>query len=69
MVTQSKAALVVITVILSVCSFTYELLLAKTMTLLIGYGTMTQCLSMGVFILGLSLGTFYVHRKRENDER
>lgn len=54
-------------VILAICSFSYELLIAKALTILIGYATVTQCLSMGVFILGLALGTLKSSRGSPKD--
>lgn len=55
---HKKYKFFILTVILSICSISYELLLANTLSQITGNYIQYQTLSIGIFILGLGIGSF-----------
>jgi len=59
----SYRSIVILCILLSFCSFTYELLLAKTLGVLTDSAVIIQSLTIGIYILALGLGTIVADRK------
>jgi len=59
----SYLSIIILCILLSFCSFTYELLLAKTLGVLTDSAVIIQSLTIGVYILALGLGTMIADRK------
>lgn len=53
-----QGLVLLITFLASMCSLCYELLLAKTVADISNEEVISQCLTIGVYLLGLGLGTF-----------
>jgi spermidine synthase len=55
---KMKKHLLIITLILSVCSIVYELMVANVLAHLSGYHVLWQCLTIGIYIGGLGIGAY-----------
>jgi len=60
--TQSRPA-IILTILMAACSLVYELALAQSLTALFGGTVLRYSVTIGLYLFGLGLGTFYVDQR------
>lgn len=64
---RSVTTYTIITLLLATCSILYELIIAKTITILTGSAVLWQSITIGIYICALGLGTFTFEQKKNKN--
>lgn len=64
---QNNKIIITLAFILALCSIAYELLLANFLMVLTGSDVLWQCLTIGIYITALGVGTYFAGRIKRTD--